>query len=669
MIRRLALPATAIVLAILLALLAFFQYRWLGQVSEAERQRMHTTLENRARDFALDFDRELGRAVTAFWAPAADLEANPAAALAAGWARWQAAGGHSRLVKAVFLVDRGSAELPLRRFDPATGTVRPAEWPDAFRAARARWAARARAVGSAPAAIIASRVDVDDLADVPALVVPSPPVVRVQLPTNATVKTEVARVEGAGAGARSPHTILWLDIDEIRRTLLPALVARYFAPNDVFDYQVSVQLRRDPKTVLFESGTSRKPAPAASSSPDRAPSADATMPMFRLRLGEFLAPGLLAGLDGGVGQPSAPPAPSGNRIYVREQVEAGAPAMPSASGIQAPERLEGGGYAISVMRLQAAKQGPGVGGTFIAVSDGSGGWLLRLVHRAGSLDAAVGRLRRRNLAVSSGILGLLAVSLAFVLASTRRAQRLAAQQVEFVASVSHELRTPLAVIRSAGENLADGVVDEPGQIRRYGSLVAEEGRKLGAMVEQVMEFAGMQSDEPRWSKAAVDLGSVVDDAVAGARRLAHGDRASIEVVVDPAVPAVFADRAALVRAVQNLVENALKYGTADGCEPWVGVAARLTGGAGARQACIEVSDRGPGVDAAERRRIFEPFVRGRAASAARVAGNGLGLSIVRRIAEGHGGRVEVRAAPGGGATFTIRIPGLGVGDQGSGIRG
>jgi signal transduction histidine kinase len=69
-----------------------------------------------------------------------------------------------------------------------------------------------------------------------------------------------------------------------------------------------------------------------------------------------------------------------------------------------------------------------------------------------------------------------------------------------------------------------------------------------------------------------------------------------------------------------------------------------------------VSDRGPGIDAAERRRIFEPFVRGRAAAAARVPGNGLGLSIVRRVVEGHGGRVEVNSLPGGGACFTIRLP-------------
>ena len=218
------------------------------------------------------------------------------------------------------------------------------------------------------------------------------------------------------------------------------------------------------------------------------------------------------------------------------------------------------GAQISVMRVEGTRQAP-TRSAVIALSDASGGWLLRLSHRAGSLDAAVERLRRRNLAISSTILGLLAVSLGFVLVSTRRAQRLAAQQVEFVASVSHELRTPLTVIRSAGENLADGVVESPEQVRRYGALVAEESRKLGTMVEQVMEYAGMQSNEPRWQKAPVDVRAVVDDAVAGARRLPEARQACIEVTVEDDLPPIDADRAALVRAVQNLIENAVKYGT------------------------------------------------------------------------------------------------------------
>src|SRR6185436_21042588 len=98
------------------------------------------------------------------------------------------------------------------------------------------------------------------------------------------------------------------------------------------------------------------------------------------------------------------------------------------------------------------------------------------------------------------------------LASAERQRRMAKQQMEFVAAVSHELRTPLAVICSAGENLADGVVADPAQVKRYGALVETEGRRLGDMVERVMEFAGISVGTAMRARAGVDLSKVVAEA-------------------------------------------------------------------------------------------------------------------------------------------------------------
>jgi len=100
-----------------------------------------------------------------------------------------------------------------------------------------------------------------------------------------------------------------------------------------------------------------------------------------------------------------------------------------------------------------------------------GGWLIQVAHRGGSLNGLVSQTRHRNLAVSLGVLAVLAVSLAVLLVSTRRAERLATLQMDFVAGVSHELRTPLSIIRSAGENLADGLVSGNDQVRRYGGVI------------------------------------------------------------------------------------------------------------------------------------------------------------------------------------------------------
>jgi signal transduction histidine kinase len=118
--------------------------------------------------------------------------------------------------------------------------------------------------------------------------------------------------------------------------------------------------------------------------------------------------------------------------------------------------------------------------------------------------------------VSFGVLVLLGASMGLVLATTGRAQRLAAQQMEFVAGVSHELRTPLAVIRSAAENLADGVVADPRQVKRYGDVIAGEGRRLTQMVEQIMEFAGFESGRATLDVRPADLGGIIEEALRGA---------------------------------------------------------------------------------------------------------------------------------------------------------
>jgi signal transduction histidine kinase len=108
-------------------------------------------------------------------------------------------------------------------------------------------------------------------------------------------------------------------------------------------------------------------------------------------------------------------------------------------------------------------------------------------HASGSLEAAVASVRRRNLGISFGVLLLLSISVALLAQASRRAQRLARQQMEFVAGVSHELRTPIAVIRSAAENLSHGVVGNSERVKQYGRVMEGEARRLGEMVESVCE--------------------------------------------------------------------------------------------------------------------------------------------------------------------------------------
>ncbi len=101
-------------------------------------------------------------------------------------------------------------------------------------------------------------------------------------------------------------------------------------------------------------------------------------------------------------------------------------------------------------------------------------------------------MRRRNLMASFGVLGVLAVTMGLILMASQRARRLARLQMDFVAGISHELRTPLAVISSAAENIAHGVVEDKQQLVRYGNTIVKQSRQLTQLVEQVLMFAASQ---------------------------------------------------------------------------------------------------------------------------------------------------------------------------------
>jgi signal transduction histidine kinase len=276
-------------------------------------------------------------------------------------------------------------------------------------------------------------------------------------------------------------------------------------------------------------------------------------------------------------------------------------------------------------------------------------WRLIVKHPSGSLEAAVNAARRRNIIISTSILGVLGASMALLVLSTRRAQELARQQMEFVAAVSHELRTPLAVIRSAGENLADGVVRDEQQVKKYGDLVRSEGRRLTEMVEQILEFAGIHSGQRGFVLRPVPVAPLVHDVVDSSRALVEAAGIAVEFSIPDQLPPVLGDEAALRRVFQNLVSNAIKYGRAGG---WLGVRARQAG----REIHIAVADRGIGIQPAEQTRIFEPFYRTPDVVAAQIQGAGLGLSLVKRIVEAHGGRITVTSTPGSGSEFTVVLP-------------
>ena len=418
-------------------------------------------------------------------------------------------------------------------------------------------------------------------------------VINLGIPASASPKAGAPPDPLAGA-----YLLVRLDQKTINSDIFPALTRRYFESAQGTDYALAVEDKSNSGKTVFLSDPQ---VPVAAFG-----AGDMQLDMFRLRPFDELR-ALWAGH-----------APGSNRARM-----AGTPRPRMGGGPPAGDRRRE-----------------------------SGAWRLVLKHRDGSLEDAVSAVRRRNLAISLGILALLAATMSLMMVVTQRAQRLARLQIEFVAGVTHELNTPLTAIRSAGQNLAAGVVAEPGQVRRYGNLIESEGRRLSDMVGQALELAGIQSGRRVYHPRPVEVRDIVDGALQDCRWLLQEKGIVVEKDIDRDLPLVQADPSALRRAVQNLVENAVKYGGKSG---WIGVRARQSPSGPVE---ITVADRGPGIRREELPHLFKPFFRGRDAAAGGVPGSGLGLSLVRHIAEAHGGRVTVTAAGPGqsGSAFTLHLP-------------
>lgn len=258
-------------------------------------------------------------------------------------------------------------------------------------------------------------------------------------------------------------------------------------------------------------------------------------------------------------------------------------------------------------------------------------------------------VRTRNIITAViGIAGL-AVGVGLVLAgrSYLRAVELARRQSEFMAAVSHEMRTPLAAMQLLAENLESGVADRSGQRAEHTRMIREESARLGDLVGNVLAFTREGRAEPH---EAFDVGAMVADAASliGPMAERRGIRFELEVAAFPEPPS--GDAGALRRAVLNLLDNALKH-TPDGGKFSCDVRPSDSG-----SWSVEVSDSGPGVPVKERERIFEAFYRIGDELRRTTPGTGLGLALVKRTAEAHGGHITVDDAPGGGARFVLTLP-------------
>ena len=424
---------------ILLPVLAFLQYRWLGQLSDADRDRIERSLRVTTTAFVQQIDLELARAFVSLQLDATTVRQRAWAGYADRYAFWRAAANEPTFVTDVFLVvpDANHPEaLAISRWSVDRRTFDPANWPADLAAVHARLdlehaefehnpRARLRASGYRAHRGWRARWS-------------SPSHSSLRCPRTET------RASSPRLVSRSRSSI-WASS---RRRIVPEAVVRHFGPHGADAYHLAIVSRDAPEHVVYESQPATRAVLRAR--------ADIDQTFFGLGPDQF--------------------------PLIRQ-------ASTTMRTVQNPDgRDSRRSVFVGVFgrrNTSAADRPPGAG-------EGSR-WRLLVRHRAGSLEAAVGQARRRNLALSFGVLLLMGDQRRPDCIAARRAQRLARQQMEFVAAVSHELRTPVSVIGSAAENLAARRRPDPARVKQYGATHPDRGAPPRRDRRARAAYAGIES--------------------------------------------------------------------------------------------------------------------------------------------------------------------------------
>lgn len=563
-------------LVLLCGMLAVLQYRWIGEVSIAEKERLRSSLGAMLFRLSNDFNTRVTSACRALLP--SEGESDPAMLETQILLRRAERSDRSRMIRRIGIVEHHEDVLTLRTLDAEHTAFYSAEWPAEWRRAKERLELR-----SSPERWRERRP-------------PGPPGAEDDL------VFELPLFRGPGAGFRGPGgppqpasppvfvrpemrwLIIELDATYLRDTLLPELLQHYLGNGSGLDYQVEVVTRTPNPRIIYRSDpqTEQRIATAA----------DGSVGLLELRYEQLI-----------------------RRFFPQPGRE------PTGVG-----------------------RGPG---------PDTGRWQLFVRHRAGSLEAVVTHARRRNLTVTAGIFLLMAASIGALVRFTRNAQRLAELQMEFVAGVSHELRTPLTAIYTAGYNLQGRVANNPVQVTKYGAMIQQESGRLKAMVEQVLRFASAESGRVKQASEPVSAPDLIAEALEANQTVIQRWQCVVEQHIQPGLPLILGDAVALKHAIGNLLSNAARYGSGEA--RWIGISAGVSP---KRPSVVEirVADRGPGIPREEQGRVFDAYFRGRRALEDQVQGTGLGLNLVKRIVEAHGGEVTLKSEPAQGAEFILRLP-------------
>jgi two-component system phosphate regulon sensor histidine kinase PhoR len=224
-------------------------------------------------------------------------------------------------------------------------------------------------------------------------------------------------------------------------------------------------------------------------------------------------------------------------------------------------------------------------------------------------------------------------------------------RVDFVANASHELRTPLSTVLGYAETLAEDSDLSPELCTNFGGTIRDEARRMLRIIEDLMSLSRIEADRFIAPDESVSIEDVVRAAVANASHIRGGGQCEFVVDVPEGPPPILGDRAQLAQVLDNLLNNAVRYGC-DRPDSQIEISVARD----ERWLTLTVTDHGPGIPREHLPRITERFYRVDSARSRESGGTGLGLAIVKHIVERHRGSLEINSTIGVGTSVSVRLP-------------
>lgn len=271
----------------------------------------------------------------------------------------------------------------------------------------------------------------------------------------------------------------------------------------------------------------------------------------------------------------------------------------------------------------------------------------------GFKGTTVGALARsnfyKNLLLTLVTLFVLLIGIFLILRAAGREMKLAQIKSDFVSNVSHELKTPLTMIRLSAEILTLGRAKNAEKAQEYFRIIENESRRLSQLIDNTLDFSRIEAGRKNYQFVESCIGDLVEDVINSYEHQIVNSGFELKVEIQPNLPAIMIDPAAISQAVLNLLMNAVKYSDAiKRIEIRVFQSGEYLG--------VEVTDKGIGIPRSEQQKIFEKFHRVGTALVHNTKGSGLGLTLVKHIVEAHQGQVRVKSTPGEGSSFTLLLP-------------